>query len=499
MLFNDGPIFIALAEAARQGDWATVLGHPFHPLYPLCMAAVRPLVGDMETAGVVVSVAAGTAAVGAMYAFARRFSGPGPALVAAALLAVHPVAIEYSGDVQSEGLYLALFLGAVAALWPALRGARSGPAFVGGLLVGLAYLARPEGLGLAGLVAGLGLVRAALGAAPRRATLRWVAVLVCGVLLTGGPYLAWLRAHEGTWSLTQKKSVEVMAGLAEEPVRGPDPFAPAPAVSPAGKAAPKGTAADPAPPSAAPERPHRDEPSPWARTWDAVGDLIHTHFRALRYAMLPFLLAGWWPRERRRPGLRAAFVGTVLGGYAFLLALLVLNVGYVSGRHAMPATTLLFAHAAEGLLILAAALAPRLRGRGALAVGLLLALFAGLGLGKALRPDRLDGLADRRAAEWLRAQGAPVQGVAARKRRTAYYAGAPFVAVPSAAYPGGLRELGASHLILTENERREYGKLGPLEPPEARLVHRVSEAGETASVWELLPSGPDRPTRERAP
>ncbi|MED5261966.1 MAG: hypothetical protein VX574_06180 [Myxococcota bacterium] len=33
VLFDDGPLFLAMADAIRDGDWAAVLGHDYHPLY----------------------------------------------------------------------------------------------------------------------------------------------------------------------------------------------------------------------------------------------------------------------------------------------------------------------------------------------------------------------------------------------------------------------------------------------------------------------------------
>jgi 4-amino-4-deoxy-L-arabinose transferase-like glycosyltransferase len=69
----------------------------------------------------------------ALFAFARRAFGPRVALVAAALLAFHAGAVETSGDVQSEGLYVALFLAAVAALWRALDEGRLDSALAAGV------------------------------------------------------------------------------------------------------------------------------------------------------------------------------------------------------------------------------------------------------------------------------------------------------------------------------------------------------------------------------
>src|SRR5690606_13892394 len=66
-------------------------------------------------------------------------------------------------------------------------------------------------------------------------------------------------------------------------------------------------------------------------------------------------------------------------------------------------------------------------GRRALAGALVVAAIAGGELVGSLAPKRLDALAERRAAEWLRAH-APARGtLAASRQRFGYYAGMPFV------------------------------------------------------------------------
>ena len=75
VMFNDGPVFLALAKALAAGDWQAALAHPFHPLYPLSIVAAQAVVPDWETAAVAVSILAGTAAVGCLYAFVRAAFG----------------------------------------------------------------------------------------------------------------------------------------------------------------------------------------------------------------------------------------------------------------------------------------------------------------------------------------------------------------------------------------------------------------------------------------
>ncbi|MCP3985310.1 MAG: glycosyltransferase family 39 protein, partial [bacterium] len=153
VMFNDGPIFLALAEAIESGLPDQALAHPFHPLYSALVAVAHGPIASWETAAVFVSVLCGSLAVAALYLFVRDLHGRAAAWIAAFLLAVHPGAIEYTGDIQSEGTYFLCFISAAFLLWRGLRLKSPLLGMAGGLVAGLAYLARPEGLGIA-LVAG---------------------------------------------------------------------------------------------------------------------------------------------------------------------------------------------------------------------------------------------------------------------------------------------------------------------------------------------------------
>lgn len=466
VMFNDGPDFLRLALALGRLDFATALAHPFHPLYPLATALVDTLVGRPETAAVVVSVGAGSLAVAALHAMVRSALSPAHGLIAAGLLATQPQAIEYTGDIQSEGLYLFLFLSTAALALSALRRGSAPRAGAAGAVAGLAYLTRPEGLGLvgvAGAVAGLQVLR---GQRSWRKGVGLGLALAAGFLLVASPYLGWLRVHEGHWMLSQKKSVSTLVGIDAPGDRSP--------------------AASTPPPRPAPAKP-APEPFRFAETLAEVAD---AHIRALHYGPLLLLaLALFLGRAGRARAPYGSFVAIAVSGYFLLLLALAWNVGYVSARHAFVPATLLLGHAAGGALATSARVYQRLSLPSAwLPAALLLLLVAGVGLGKALRPDRVESLAERRAAEWLRVQEIHVRGVAARKQRVAWYAQAPFVDIPPRAHARGLRELGASHLILADDDRHHYPWLEKeLRSPALSKLHRAEAAGHAAVVYALPP------------
>jgi len=144
----DGVVYVRMARELLQSGFS----RGFHPMippgYPMALAAVGALGGDLELAGQIVSVAAGILAIAVVYLIAREVAGTKTALAAAWLYACAPMACRFAAKVQTESLYaLVLSLGILAAL-RLLRDRRVYRWFVLGALAGVAYMIRPEGMGL---------------------------------------------------------------------------------------------------------------------------------------------------------------------------------------------------------------------------------------------------------------------------------------------------------------------------------------------------------------
>src|SRR5262249_58811840 len=136
-------------------------------------------------------------------------------------------------------------------------------------------------------------------------------------------------------------------------------------------------------------------------------------------------------------------------------------------RRVPPPATLSLGYEALGVAVLTEWLGRTraLAARPALRLALPLAAVAALGRGKSLRPDRLDALPERRAAEWVRADGALAddQAVASIKRRVGYYAHARFVDLRQAPHPAllleYLRRERVRYVIVDPRERDELLQL----------------------------------------
>jgi hypothetical protein len=295
----------------------------------------------------------------------------------------------------------------------------------------------------------------------------------------------------GSWSLTQKKSVGWVMGLSSPaasvaPEAAVDAAAPDAAVTRA--ASPAGSAAE----AQKQESGKRVGQDRFARYRDALIDLLHTDLRAFRPELLAILLAGGLIGRWRHLSARGVFVVMIVGFYGAVLYALASNVGYVSARHALPPLTVAFGHVGAALLAATGALSGSRR---RIAVALILLAVAGIGLSKSLRPDRTDSVAERRGAEWLRAQDLPPGGVAVHRSRIAYYAGARDVRIPSKPFRYVIEEMrkrGAEYLIISDEDIGRYPWLVEALPTQTRLLHREEANGVNAFVYLLLP-------RDKAP
>jgi 4-amino-4-deoxy-L-arabinose transferase-like glycosyltransferase len=181
------------------------------PLHPVLTAVLGAGPGTLEWRGRLVAFAASILVLPMLAALAWEEAGPAAALLAVAITAFHPWLLDGAARPQPESLYVLLVLSALLTVARIRTGAMT---FIGwalaGALLGLAYLARPEGI-LVALALGALIVSRATG---RRAGLTRGALYLGALLLTVLPYMLWLHQATGHWMLTGKSNEVFFIGQA---------------------------------------------------------------------------------------------------------------------------------------------------------------------------------------------------------------------------------------------------------------------------------------------
>ncbi|MEY2397203.1 MAG: hypothetical protein QOJ00_377, partial [Actinomycetota bacterium] len=241
-----GPDEAAYLETGRniwRGRGIVYRGNPqlhFPPLLPIVLGALAKVTPEPHHATVVLTFVTGVALVGVLGALAWRVAGRRAGVLAMWVAALSPglSASVARGAGGSEAPYT--FLVFAAALVAVGRGKWDEPptllrSFVVGLLVGAAYLVRPEGVVL---VVAFGLILAVRAVAGRATgpvltvgTARRVAALgfacAAGLLVMAAPYAAFLHSHSGQWELTAKSvdvNIDAWRDLARQDRAGRDTY-----------------------------------------------------------------------------------------------------------------------------------------------------------------------------------------------------------------------------------------------------------------------------------
>jgi hypothetical protein len=154
--------------------------------WPVLLAASARTFGCHTSNGIVINRVLGSMTVFLVALAVRCAGGRWPqALLAAALLAIHPGHVAWSSTGETNVPAAALFLAGLCGALLYLRAGRASGATLAVSGLGLATAIRPE-LGLPGIVAGAVVARAASAASRSRALAGGAMVAVCGVALASG-------------------------------------------------------------------------------------------------------------------------------------------------------------------------------------------------------------------------------------------------------------------------------------------------------------------------
>ncbi len=210
IISKDGVIYLSLAQYIKEGNLSLVLAHRFHPLYPLTIALLSYLIGSLELSGKIISIISGTSLVIIAYWIIRPFLYPRQIYLTLLLIALHPRLVSYSSDVLSDPLYFFLFMIGLFFIFRVVFMRSLFSAFLTGIFCGISYLVRPEGLLLAIFVFISICYILFIKHINIKKALYIGFIAFLGFMLTGGPYIYYLKQSTGHIILTKKKTLSQM-------------------------------------------------------------------------------------------------------------------------------------------------------------------------------------------------------------------------------------------------------------------------------------------------
>jgi hypothetical protein len=207
---------ILLAQRFADGEFYGVL-HPYWtPLYPILIGVVTFFIDSRILPSLIISILAGALAAPAVFYLVRQSYGAREAAIAAAIAVFYPHLINSVFALGTENVFLLLIAGLLIVGWKALQNDSPKDYFLTGILVGLAYLTRPEGFGYVGFFGLLILGKSFWQkSAPPKILLK-IAALLLGFLILAAPYLFYLKSETGTWTISAKSDVNFASGIYSE-------------------------------------------------------------------------------------------------------------------------------------------------------------------------------------------------------------------------------------------------------------------------------------------
>lgn len=212
---------IALAQKFAAGDFYGVLDPYWPPLYPILIGTLTFLISFVDSPilpALLIAIVTGTLAVPLTYYLVKQSYGRQREATLAAVVAIffgHLINSVFSFG--TENIYLLLIIGALMIGWRGLERSSAADYTLTGILLGLAYLTRPEAIGYTVFFALLAFGKNWWESQTfSRNSITQIAALLLGFALLAAPYVLYLRTATGTWTISAKAQVNSAIGDLEQ-------------------------------------------------------------------------------------------------------------------------------------------------------------------------------------------------------------------------------------------------------------------------------------------
>jgi len=429
---NDGVLYIEAARHFWNGNWFGGLESFHPPLFPLMIAGAFPMTGAWESAGQFWPLTLGVLVMLPLYGLLRRLYGQQVALIALFCYAVSPNLARLSIHVRSEIPYIFFLVLAIYLLQRAMDRERCLPLILAGITSALAYLIRPEGVGLVIVGAFYLLYRGWKHGAVKRSCWQLSALFI-GFVLFSAPYVLHLKWDTGNWIMSRKAANVLSIALADY-----DPSVKEVSQKDSDKTSTLGMIAS---------RPTLY----FKKVFIDIFRTLFIFFEALHYSYVPFLILGCFFCLRGRFWERDDFL--LFAVIAFYLAAFALL--YVNRRFAVPLVPLSLGWIGVGYLAFHEFAWKKWGDKGPVITGVVVSLFLGVTLPWTLKAMGRDKFYLREAGIYLKGiPGSP--RILTTNGRVAFYAhGENQVLVRSPRGLGNLPFSGGGYFLALEREHFE--------------------------------------------
>jgi len=207
MIQLDETAYVRMAENLGAGnsmlDISGMTTTHFSPLLPLFIAGTAAVVRDYVVAAFIVVTVFGSLMLLPTYLLGKELASTKVGLMAAALLAVTPLMVDYSSRVYSESVYIFFLLLGIVFGHHMLRGCRVACSILAGAALGMAYLANPSAVFYVMALVVLALIVAYVRGIWRPLAKAFVFFLIF-FLLYAVPYVLYLHGELGKWTYSGK-------------------------------------------------------------------------------------------------------------------------------------------------------------------------------------------------------------------------------------------------------------------------------------------------------
>ena len=437
VIARDGTRFIVMAQHVKEQGVAGVLSEQYHPLYSILIYLWNFPVGNWEHSARIAAVVMGVLTLIPLFYLTKDLFGEAIAKTALLLYSFHPYAVRFSADALSESTYIFFMICSLWLGYSALAGRKKiWFMFLAGGSASLAYLTRPEGIGVFMVLSLFCLLTPffKIHKKPLLFGLTAFILLFAGFTLFSSPYMAAIKNKTGYWQITTKKrNRDFLPSFIRNKLFN-EKNKPANHEPGAAQTSERKNIVDTKEPVK-----KRFDLKEIKRKTGCLASLSNTFFKTCHPVMFVFLVIGLIFGFKDKNKDRKLIISVIITTFIlYFYVLYKLSLGYyVSKRHVLPLVTILFCFCANGVHA-AGRFKPIekiLKFKTFSPVVVLTLLCVIICAPKTFKPNRFNKKYIKDIANWITIHGDMKALYAVDDPRITFYAGVQSVTVPSCDLP----------------------------------------------------------------